>query len=149
MVREESFGKRLQRLRLAKGLSAGKLAIYAGVTEGAIRQMEYGQTKSASFAVGVKMAEMLGVDPLYLAEGDYQEPERADLSTKPAPHAGGTESPSSPKMGAWMELVEQQIEENARGIEECKQALHQVQAELGKSPPSKPASRKHGRRKAS
>jgi transcriptional regulator with XRE-family HTH domain len=40
------------------------------VTEGAIRQMESGQSKSPSFAVGIKLAHALGVTPEYLAFGE-------------------------------------------------------------------------------
>jgi transcriptional regulator with XRE-family HTH domain len=49
------------------------LAHSVGVTEGAVRQMESGQTKIASFPVGVRLAVVLGVEPLYLAFGDVEE----------------------------------------------------------------------------
>lgn len=66
----ELFRHRLRRLREAKNLNLTDLAYKVGVTEGAIRQMETGQTKRASFAVGVRIAEVLGVTPAYLAFGD-------------------------------------------------------------------------------
>src|ERR1700730_7354611 len=66
----EDFGPRLRRLRLATGLTPSALAHAVGVTEGAIRQMESGQTRFASFPVGVRLAEALGVKPQYLAFGD-------------------------------------------------------------------------------
>lgn len=65
----ETFQERLKRLRESANLSAGALALRVGVTEGAIRQMESGQTKSASFVVGVRLSNALGVTPHYLATG--------------------------------------------------------------------------------
>ena len=69
LVRVESFGERLRRLRLDRGVSCAQLAQRVGVTEGAIRQMESGQTKIASFVIGLRLAKELGIDPWYLANG--------------------------------------------------------------------------------
>ncbi len=69
----EEFGPRLRRLRLAAGMSPIDLAHSVGVTEGAIRQMESGQTKIASFPVGVRLAEVLGVEARYLAFGESEK----------------------------------------------------------------------------
>lgn len=66
---EETFGQRVRRLRERYDVSVGTLAASVGVTEGAIRQIESGQTKSASFGVGVRLADALGVSPHYLATG--------------------------------------------------------------------------------
>jgi len=66
----ERFGDRLRRLRLAAELTPGALALEVGVTEGAIRQIESGQTKSASLVVGLHLAAVLGVDVRYLAFGE-------------------------------------------------------------------------------
>ena len=68
-MRVESFGERLRRLRLDRGISCAQLANRVGVTEGAIRQMESGQTKIASFVIGLRLAKELGTDPWYLANG--------------------------------------------------------------------------------
>jgi transcriptional regulator with XRE-family HTH domain len=68
-VRVESFGERLRRLRAACGVSCAQLAHRVGVTEGAIRQMESGQTKMASFVIGLRLAKELGTDAWYLANG--------------------------------------------------------------------------------
>ena len=65
----ESFGERLRRLRLARGISCAQLAHRVGVTEGAIRQMESGQTKIASFVIGLRLAKEVGADAWYLANG--------------------------------------------------------------------------------
>lgn len=67
--RVETFGERLRRLRTAGALSCSDLAYRVGVTEGAIRQIETGRTKSASFAIGLKLAKVLDVDPWMLATG--------------------------------------------------------------------------------
>lgn len=67
--KEERFGERLRAFRVAKGVSASELAYRVGVTEGAIRSMETGATKSPSFAVGLKIAAVLGVDAWRLATG--------------------------------------------------------------------------------
>ena len=69
LVRVESFGERLRRLRLDRGVSCAQLAQRVGVTEGAIRQMESGQTKIASFVIGLRLAKELGIDAWYLANG--------------------------------------------------------------------------------
>jgi transcriptional regulator with XRE-family HTH domain len=74
-VRVESFGERLRRLRLAAGVSCAQLAHRVGVTEGAIRQMESGQTKIASFVIGLRLAKELGTDAWYLANGVLDDAE--------------------------------------------------------------------------
>ncbi len=51
-------------------MTPSALARAVDVTEGAIRQMESGQTKSASFAVGLRLARALKVTPWFLATGD-------------------------------------------------------------------------------
>jgi transcriptional regulator with XRE-family HTH domain len=68
-VRVEGFGERLRRLRVARKVSCAQLAHRVGVTEGAIRQMESGQTKMASFVIGLRLAKELGTDAWYLANG--------------------------------------------------------------------------------
>lgn len=65
----QTFGERLRVYRLRKNLTPGELAHAAGVSEGAIRQMESGQTKSASFVVGLRIAATLGISPWLLATG--------------------------------------------------------------------------------
>ncbi len=80
MATEESFGKRLRRLRLARGLRVLDVAYAAGITEGAIRQMEAGQTKGASLIVGLRLAKMLGVSPEYLASGTDDSPNDQGLT---------------------------------------------------------------------
>ncbi len=65
----ERFGERLHRLRLRRQLTLTELAHAVGVSESAVRQMEKGQTKSASFIVGVRLAKKLGVTAEYLALG--------------------------------------------------------------------------------
>ncbi len=42
------------------------------MTEGAIRKIESGDTKSVTFENGLKLARVLGVDPMFLAFGDSQ-----------------------------------------------------------------------------
>jgi transcriptional regulator with XRE-family HTH domain len=71
----ESFAERLRRLRTASSLSTSDLAYRVGVTEGAIRQMESGRTKSANFTLGLKLSQVLDVDPWYLATGVAEKAE--------------------------------------------------------------------------
>lgn len=66
---DETFGKRLQRLRTARRLRVMDVAYAAGLTEGAIRQLESGQTKGATLVAGLRIAKLLGVTPDYLATG--------------------------------------------------------------------------------
>jgi len=80
-VRVEGYGERLRRLRIAREVSCAQLAQRVGVTEGAIRQMESGQTKMASFVIGLRLAKELGTDAWYLANGvadDAQAQDGAD-----------------------------------------------------------------------
>ena len=74
--RVEGFGERLRRLRVGLGFSCAYLALRVGVTEGAIRQMESGQTKMASFVIGLRLAKELDTSAWYLANGvaDDEEP---------------------------------------------------------------------------
>jgi transcriptional regulator with XRE-family HTH domain len=65
----DTFGERLRRYRTAAALSTSDLAYRVGVTEGAIRQLESGRTKSASFTLGLKIAKVLDVDAWLLATG--------------------------------------------------------------------------------
>src|SRR5947209_3341204 len=90
----ETFGERLRTLRSRRQLTPSALAHAVGVTEGAIRQMESGQTKSASFQVGLKLAQVLGVTAWFLATG-RDNPE--------------TESPSPDRSAAQLERLSLQI----------------------------------------
>lgn len=65
----ESFGDRLRRLREEQGFSVTDLASSVGVSDSAIRQLELGNVKSPSFALGLRIADRLNVDPHYLALG--------------------------------------------------------------------------------
>jgi len=91
----ETFGERLRTLRTRRHLTPSALAHAVGVTEGAIRQMESGQTKSASFIVGLKLAHALGVTAWFLATGRDAPPE--------------TESPSPDRAIAALERLSLQI----------------------------------------
>jgi transcriptional regulator with XRE-family HTH domain len=91
----DTFGERLRTLRTRRHISPSALAHAVGVTEGAIRQMESGQTKSASFIVGLKLANALGVTPWFLATGRDAPPE--------------TESPSPDRVIAALERLSLQI----------------------------------------
>ncbi len=65
----ETFGQRLRRLRTQRGFSVPELASSVGVFEGTIRQFETGNVKNPSFAIGVRLADKLGVDVHHLALG--------------------------------------------------------------------------------
>jgi transcriptional regulator with XRE-family HTH domain len=65
----ETFGERLRRLREEQGFSITELAGAVGVTDSAIRQLEIGNVKSPGFALGLRIADRLHVDPYYLALG--------------------------------------------------------------------------------
>jgi transcriptional regulator with XRE-family HTH domain len=66
----ETFAERLRRLRTEHGITIAALAAEAGVSEGAIRQLETGHVKSPSFTVGLRLAHYFGVDPFYLGLGE-------------------------------------------------------------------------------
>jgi transcriptional regulator with XRE-family HTH domain len=71
---KEEIRDRLRRLRLASGHTPSSLAHAVGVTEGAIRQMESGQTASPSFVIGILLARELGVTAEYFAFGEDKIP---------------------------------------------------------------------------
>ena len=98
----ETFAERLRRLRTAHSLSTSDLAYRVGVTEGAIRQMESGRTKSANFTLGLKLSETLDVDPWYLATGVGQKPEQNRES-------GGSAKDRLARLEARMERVERDV----------------------------------------
>jgi transcriptional regulator with XRE-family HTH domain len=79
----EPFRVRLRRLREVRNITPNTLASLVGVTEGAIRQMESGQTHAASLRVGVRLAEALGVTPAYLAFGDGDGRDDPKVAGKP------------------------------------------------------------------
>jgi transcriptional regulator with XRE-family HTH domain len=76
----DTFAERLRTLRTRRHLTPSALAHAVGVTEGAIRQMESGQTRSASFLVGLKLSNVLGVSPWFLATGRDDPPETESLA---------------------------------------------------------------------
>jgi transcriptional regulator with XRE-family HTH domain len=76
---KELFGERLRRLRNERGITVVDLAAAVGVAEGTIRQIENGSVKMPNFALGVRLADQLNVDPRYLALGDeFSMSERFD-----------------------------------------------------------------------
>ncbi|HEV2738816.1 MAG TPA: helix-turn-helix transcriptional regulator [Candidatus Elarobacter sp.] len=66
----ETAAARFRRLREEGGFTIAALALDVGISESAIRQLETGNVKSPSFAVGLRLAHRLGVDPYYLAFGE-------------------------------------------------------------------------------
>ncbi len=71
----ETFAERLRRLRRERGYSVSKLARAIDTSEGLIRQLESGTTRSPAFQTGLRIALVLDVDPYLLAYGV----ERQDL----------------------------------------------------------------------
>jgi transcriptional regulator with XRE-family HTH domain len=66
----ETFAERIRRVREERGFTVPDLAAAVGVSPGAIRQLESGQIKNPSFALGLRLANRLNVDPQYLALGE-------------------------------------------------------------------------------
>jgi transcriptional regulator with XRE-family HTH domain len=76
----ETFAERVRRLREERGFTVPDLAAAVGVSPGAIRQLESGQIKNPSFALGLRLANRLNVDPHYLALGEgFSLTERLEL----------------------------------------------------------------------
>lgn len=69
MYADRSFGARLREVRTAQRISAYALAKRVGVTEAAIRSWEAGRTAGPSLVVGLRIADALCEDPLFLAFG--------------------------------------------------------------------------------
>jgi transcriptional regulator with XRE-family HTH domain len=68
------LAQRLQRLRLAKGLSRRQLAIQAGIPQGIISRLERGEQDYPSVPVAMRLAKVLGVSVDYLI-GMYEDDE--------------------------------------------------------------------------
>jgi transcriptional regulator with XRE-family HTH domain len=66
---DETFGQRVHRLRVARGVRVPDLACGAGITGGVIRQLESGQTNEVTLIAGLRIARYLEVSPGYLATG--------------------------------------------------------------------------------
>lgn len=84
----ESFGDRVKRLRLARGMSPQQFADAVGVSRSATVMWESGASGSPDSKNLVRAAEVLGVDPAYLQFGDPDAAEplpayAATLVTRP------------------------------------------------------------------
>ncbi|HEY0394800.1 MAG TPA: helix-turn-helix transcriptional regulator [Candidatus Elarobacter sp.] len=99
----ETFGDRLRKYRTAHSLSASDLAYRVGVTEGAIRQIESGRTKSASFTLGLKLAKALGVEPWVLATGVGENDDARSES------GGGSLKERVARLEARMDVLERDV----------------------------------------
>ncbi len=75
----EEIKDRIRRLRERTGHTPSSLAHAVDVTEGAIRQMESGQTKVAVVCDRVLLAREFGVTPEFLAFGEAGLPERRGI----------------------------------------------------------------------
>ena len=72
--------KRLERLRLSKGLSRRQLSIQADIPQGIISRLERGEQAYPSVPVAMRLARVLGVSVDYLV-GMYED---TDSETQPA-----------------------------------------------------------------
>jgi transcriptional regulator with XRE-family HTH domain len=72
------LAQRLQRLRLAKGLSRRQLAIQADIPQGIISRLERGEQDYPSVPVAMRLAKVLGVSVDYLI-GMYEEEKDSEL----------------------------------------------------------------------
>lgn len=70
MKKKQTIGDRIRGLRLERGLTIADLASSVGVSQGAIRQLEAGTTKSPGLMLGLRIADCLSADPWYLALGE-------------------------------------------------------------------------------
>ena len=69
----ETFAQRFRRLRLEQGLSIVEMARLCGASEGTIRALEKGTIKNPALVLGLRLAEVLQVDPYRLALGEAGE----------------------------------------------------------------------------
>lgn len=68
-VAKEPLGRRLRRLRKERRLTLGALAEQCGLTRAEIQDVEAGRVADPDLLFGVRLAEVLQVDPEYLAFG--------------------------------------------------------------------------------
>lgn len=68
---DAAFGARVKRLREEHGFSIADLSRYSGLSDDTIRRLEDGSTTYAAFAIGVRLADALGVDARWLALGTH------------------------------------------------------------------------------
>ena len=74
----ETIGDRIQKARLAKGLSQAELAEKVGLTRSAINQLESGSTKNPRPETLFSLADELGIDPRELTFGERAAKESVD-----------------------------------------------------------------------
>lgn len=74
----KALGARIQAARQAARMPCSELAAIAGVTEGAMRQIESGDVKAPSAVVLLRIARKLHVDPQELVFGVEPSPRAAD-----------------------------------------------------------------------
>lgn len=63
------MGQRIKELREKKGLTPTQLAAKARVTDGAILQLESGETREPRFTTGLRIARALDASPFFIAFG--------------------------------------------------------------------------------
>jgi transcriptional regulator with XRE-family HTH domain len=68
-----TFGTRLKRLRVSRGMSVAELAQASDTPEATIRALEKKTSTMPELFIGLKIAEALRVDPYFLALGDVAE----------------------------------------------------------------------------
>jgi len=66
----ETFARRLKRLREAQGFSVAALAERCGVPAAEIHDLEAGRVQEPELIVGLRLAEALSVDVYFLAMGE-------------------------------------------------------------------------------
>ncbi len=71
----DTIGDRLRQVRERKLITQADLSIGSGVTEATISRIENGQAGPTRPSTAKKLAQSLGVDPVWLMWGDEQEPE--------------------------------------------------------------------------
>lgn len=68
-----TIGARLQRVRERKLITQADLSVTAGVTEATISRIENGRSGPTRFSTVRKLAEALGVDPVWLMYGEDED----------------------------------------------------------------------------
>ena len=66
----ESIGERIKRLRKEKKLTQSQLGEFLGVEKSAVAKWENGRTKNLKRETIQAMAQLFGVRPSYILEGD-------------------------------------------------------------------------------
>lgn len=97
-----ALGDRIRDLRMARGLKAYELARMIGIKPPSLSLIETGQTRTLKASTVLRLAEVFGVDPQWLATGKGSMVRVAAHDVDEAEVLAIARNLSAPNRGAWL-----------------------------------------------